>query len=284
MEQKEIVVAVKYARPPKIQKYRTTLELKQGDKVVVDTIRGMEIGEVIEVLETLPNQDMKRVMRIATEKDIEANEENMAKAKPYIVKAKERIAELGLDMKLICAEFTLDFTKVILTFTSEGRVDFRELVKRLAGDFRMKIELRQIGPRDAVQALGAIGFCGKECCCMKKTGGLCHVSIKMAKTQGLPLNPNAVSGLCGKLLCCLAYENNQYKEILSQMPKVNSEVETPEGKGRVVYNDIFENMVTVRVDTATKKFKPEDLKIKYYAENSKAQEEKSEEKEVEDDE
>jgi len=106
----------------------------------------------------------------------------------------------------------------------------------------------------------------------------------MAKTQGLPLNPNAVSGLCGKLLCCLGYENNQYKEILSQMPKVNSEVETPEGKGRVVYNDIFENMVTVRVDTATKKFKPEDLKIKYYAENSKAQEEKSEEKEVEDDE
>ena len=265
MEEKQIAVIVSYAKPTKQQKFTTALNLQVGDKVVVETVRGIEIGEVESITDKEAGEDLKKVMRIATQKDLKTNEENKKKAKDYLVKTKQRIIECGLEMKLISAEFTLDFSKIILTFTAEGRVDFRELVKKLAGDFKMKIELRQVGPRDAVQALGAIGFCGKECCCIRKTNILPHVSMKMAKNQGLPLNPVTVSGLCGKLLCCLGYENNQYKEILSTMPKVNSEVTSPDGKGKVIFNDLFHNLVTVRLENTTKKYSPEELDIQEYA-------------------
>lgn len=265
MEEKQIAVIVSYAKPIKQQKFTTAINLQVGDKVVVETVRGIEIGEVESITDKEAGEDLKKVMRIATQKDLKTNEENKKKAKDYLVKTKQRIIECGLEMKLISAEFTLDFSKIILTFTAEGRVDFRELVKKLAGDFKMKIELRQVGPRDAVQALGAIGFCGKECCCIRKTNILPHVSMKMAKNQGLPLNPVTVSGLCGKLLCCLGYENNQYKEILSTMPKVNSEVTSPDGKGKVIFNDLFHNLVTVRLENTTKKYSPEELDIQEYA-------------------
>lgn len=286
MEQKQIVV--RYANPAKTQTFKTDISLSKGDKVVIEGVRGVEIGEIISILDTPPSEEVKSIIRKATEKDISFNKELQKKIPEYLKKARKHILDCELDMKIINGEFTLDGSKIIITFTSAKRVDFRELVKRLAGDFRMKIELRQIGPRDAVQALGGIGPCGMSCCCTRNIGDIDHVSIKMAKNQSLPLNPTAISGICGKLFCCLAYENNQYQELLAQMPKVNSEVDTPEGKGKVIYNDIFKNLVTVRTENTTKKFKPEELGIKSYADASKPceikgqkeQEDKEEQKET----
>lgn len=166
-------------------------------------------------------------------------------------------------MKLINAELLLDRSKIIISFTSEKRIDFRELVKLLAQEFKMKIELRQIGSRDEVKILGGMGICGRPCCCCKNTGDFEHVCIKMAKTQGLSLNPSSISGLCGRLLCCLSYENSQYVEILKQMPKINSEVTTPEGVGKVIYNNLLKKTVNVKINDNYREFPLEVLKFKH---------------------
>ena len=161
--------------------------------------------------------------------------------------AKEKIEKHKLNMKLIDCEFTFDNTKVIFYFTSETRVDFRELVKDLASHFRIRIELRQVGIRDEAKLLGGLGPCGRACCCSSCLGDFARVSIKMAKTQGLSLNPGKISGLCGRLMCCLQYENDYYSETYKLMPKINSEIKTPDGKAIVMSNDMLKKVVTAKI-------------------------------------
>lgn len=263
MQYKE--VGVKFDNQPKIYSFDpNNLELNKGDFVVVETVRGQELGKIltpVNELNNVPKEPLKKILRKADEKDIKTSEENKIKTKKYLSKTKEFVKKLQLNMKLIYAELMLDRSKIIISFSSEKRIDFRELVKMLAQDFKMKIELRQVGSRDEVKIMGGIGICGRPCCCCKNTGDFEHVSIKMAKNQGLSLNPTNISGLCGRLLCCLAYENSHYTEILSQMPKIGSEVITAEGKGKVLYNNLLKKKIQVKLNDSIKEYNVEDLKF-----------------------
>ncbi|MDD3397425.1 MAG: regulatory iron-sulfur-containing complex subunit RicT [Clostridia bacterium] len=255
-------VGVKFDNQPKIYLFdASNLNLKIGDFVVAETIRGLELGKVATPMKNIEKDSKEplKKLHLASEKEIETANQNKIKAKEYMVKTKKIVKNLGLAMKLISADMILDKSKIIISFSSENRVDFRELVKILAQEFKIKIELRQIGSRDEVKILGGIGICGKSCCCCENTGDFEHVTIKMAKTQGLSLNPNNISGLCGRLLCCLAYENSQYAEVLKLMPKINSEVMTPEGKGKVLYNHLLKKKVCVRVNDNYRDFDLKDI-------------------------
>lgn len=227
-------------------------ELKKGDMVLVETDKGNDIGLVVTEKESVDVStlvdSLKNVIRVATEKEVKDAEKNNEIAKGYLPEVVEIVKKMGLDMKVLSVESNFDMSRLTVNFTAEERVDFRALAKRLAEKYNKRVELRQVGPRDAVKILGGIGPCGKECCCSQGVGYCDHVSIKMAKNQNLSLNPNSISGLCGKLLCCLSYENENYVEMLKEMPKVNSIVDTPEGKGKVVYNDLFKKIVTVRFE------------------------------------
>ncbi len=228
------------------------LPLKKGDVVIVDTIRGAELAYVakdVEYLENYEHEDqLKKVLRLATQKDIEQKKENEKKEKEIKQTAEKLSEELGLDLKVTNAELNLDQSKVVINFTSEGRVDFRELVKKLAAIFRCRIELHQIGGRVEAQLLGGLGPCGREVCCSRFLKDFDHASIKMAKNQGLSLNPSKISGLCGRLMCCLAYENDHYAEVAKKMPKINSMVKTSDGVGKVVYNNLLKQTVDVRFE------------------------------------
>ncbi|MDD2445219.1 MAG: regulatory iron-sulfur-containing complex subunit RicT [Clostridia bacterium] len=258
-------VGIKFDNQPKIYSFDpNNINLNIQDYVVVETVRGLEFGQVVTNIKNLskePKEPLKKVLRLASEKDVMTAEENKKKVKNYLARTKEIVKSLSLEMKLVNAELLLDRSKIIISFVSEKRIDFRELVKLLAQEFKMKIELRQIGSRDEVKILGGMGICGRTCCCCKNTGDFAHVCIKMAKNQGLSLNPTSISGLCGRLLCCLAYENSQYAEILKQMPKINSEVKTPEGVGRVIYNNLLKKTVNVMVNDNYREFPLEDLKF-----------------------
>lgn len=231
--------------------------VKVGEKVVIETPRGLEIGKVValsfnkkEEKENKEDENEKEVfsfVRVATERDLKADEENKKFASQVKLETKKLIRKHGLEMKVSDVSVVLDRSKVVISFTAENRVDFRELVKELASTFKARIELRQIGSRDETRAMGGFGPCGKECCCKQFLNDFEHVSIKMAKTQNLSLNPTKVSGLCGRLLCCLGYENEHYAETSKLMPKVGSFVETPNGKGKVVYNDLLKRIVQVKV-------------------------------------
>lgn len=227
-------------------------ELKKGDMVLVETDKGNDIGLVVTEKESVDVStlvdSLKNVIRVATEKEVKDAEKNNEIAKGYLPEVVDIVKKMGLDMKVLSVESNFDMSRLTVNFTAEERVDFRALAKRLAEKYNKRVELRQVGPRDAVKILGGIGPCGKECCCSQGVGYCDHVSIKMAKNQNLSLNPNSISGLCGKLLCCLSYENENYVEMLKEMPKVNSIVDTPEGKGKVVYNDLFKKIVTVRFE------------------------------------
>ena len=228
------------------------LPLKKGDVVIVDTIRGAELAYVakdVEYLEDYEHEDqLKKVLRLATQKDIEQKKENEKKEKEIKQTAEKLSEELGLDLKVTNAELNLDQSKVVINFTSEGRVDFRELVKKLAAIFRCRIELHQIGGRVEAQLLGGLGPCGREVCCSRFLKDFDHASIKMAKNQGLSLNPSKISGLCGRLMCCLAYENDHYAEVTKKMPIINSMVKTSDGVGKVVYNNLLKQTVDVRFE------------------------------------
>lgn len=211
---------------------------KIGDKVIVDTIRGQEIGVVYMPPKELPERllvlPLKPVLKRASEEEIERYNQLREEAiKAYDI-CKERIVKHQLPMKLIETEFTFDRTKLIFYFTAEGRIDFRELVKDLANIFKLRIELRQIGVRDEARILGTIGVCGKELCCRLFINKFDSVSIKMARDQGLVINPSKISGVCGRLLCCINYEYKQYEEALQGYPAVNQSVRTPKGEGKVV--------------------------------------------------
>ncbi len=225
------------------------LELKNKDYVVVDTIRGLELGEVISDIIELREDELvsplKPVLRIASPEDIEKFKNNIEDQKKIMQVTGDLIRKHTLDMKLLNSEYTLDRSKLIIYFTSEGRVDFRELVKDLANEFHVRIELRQVGARDGAKVIGGIGPCGRQTCCTTFLREFEPVSIKMAKTQSLSLNPANISGLCGKLLCCIRYENENYKNFKAETPNVNSLVWTKDGQGKVTKINYSEQSVTV---------------------------------------
>ena len=265
-------VGINFEGQPKIYSFNPAgLNLKLGDYVVVDTARGLELGKVAtpikeeEVKEG--NEPLKKVIRLATEEDVRAKENNVLEAKKDKTRIIEIVNDFKLDMKIVSVELTLDKSKMLINFTSENRVDFRELVKTLASEFKTRIELRQIGPRDEVKILGGLGPCGRPCCCTKNTGDFEHVSIKMAKNQGLSLNPSNISGLCGRLMCCLSYENKHYAEALKLMPKVGSEVKTPDGVGTVLYNNLLKRTVEVKFEDDKKEYAVSELEFNKIAPN-----------------
>ena len=265
-------VGINFEGQPKIYSFNPAgLNLKLGDYVVVDTARGLELGKVAtpikeeEVKEG--NEPLKKVIRLATEEDVRAKGNNVLEAKKDKTRIIEIVNDFKLDMKIVSVELTLDKSKMLINFTSENRVDFRELVKTLASEFKTRIELRQIGPRDEVKILGGLGPCGRPCCCTKNTGDFEHVSIKMAKNQGLSLNPSNISGLCGRLMCCLSYENKHYAEALKLMPKVGSEVKTPDGVGTVLYNNLLKRTVEVKFEDDKKEYAVSELEFNKIAPN-----------------
>ena len=222
-----------------------------GDKIIVESSRGIELAKVVMLNATkeeqTENEEEIKFVSIAKDKDISTFETNKIEA----VKIKEKVKELALkeslEMKIDEVFISLDKSKITIYFTAENRVDFRNLVKELASNLKSRIELKQVGARDEVRCMGGIGPCGKSCCCKDFLNDFDHVTIKMAKNQNLSLNPTKISGLCGRLMCCLAYENEHYAETNALMPKINSEVITPAGKGVVVYNDLLKREVTVKI-------------------------------------
>ena len=227
------------------------LDVKTGDSVIVETARGMEFGtvtmDVCDVDESEIVAPLKKIIRIANEKDYKQHIENVKKKERAMALCQEKIDKHGLVMKLIDVEYTFDNSKVVFYFTADGRVDFRELVKDLAGVFKMRIELRQIGVRDEAKMLGGIGSCGRALCCHSWLSDFEPVSIKMAKVQNLSLNPAKISGICGRLMCCLKYENDIYMEFRKGMPDVGESVKTPDGTAKVVDTNLLERTVKVRL-------------------------------------
>ena len=241
------------------------LQLKIGDTVVVDTARGNELGHVcsnVKVVENYQYADqLKKVLRLATEKDLQIKAENLLKEKQIKQKTEELALKLNLDMKVTSAELNLERTKVVINFTSDNRVDFRELVKELASTFKIRIELKQIGSRIETQLIGGLGPCGRQICCNLFLKEFEHSTIKMAKNQGISLNPTKINGLCGRLKCCLAYENSHYLETIEKMPKVGSVVETKRGKGQVVYNNLLNSTVQVKFCLGEDSFEIEEYEL-----------------------
>ncbi len=207
------------------------LDIKKDDKVVVETARGIELGKVISEIREVSDEEvayeLKDVIRIATTKDLNKYEENEIKAIKSLSRVKKIVADFKLEMKTLGCEYTLDGTKLLIYYNAEGRVDFRELVKALASDFKVRIELRQIGLREGVKLLGAIGTCGMEVCCKKHLREFDLVTMKMAKEQGMNLSSNKIAGVCGKLMCCIAYESDAYEELHKIVPGVGEQVKTP---------------------------------------------------------
>ena len=235
------------------------LELQQGDHVIVETARGTECGEVAKDPHDVPDSSivkpLKTVTRMADAVDVRRMQQNRADEKRAFSVCEERIAKHKLDMKLVDVEYTLDRNKILFYFTADGRIDFRDLVKDLAGVFRTRIELRQIGVRDESKMLGGLGICGQPFCCSRFLRDFQPVSIKMAKEQGLSLNPAKISGSCGRLMCCLAYEQPAYEYLNRITPGVGSIVKTPEGVGAVVETNVISGTLRVRMDPPATGFK-----------------------------
>ena len=247
------VVVVKFKKGCKTYYFSAgNLSLRKGQGVIVETARGLEYALVVEPEREVPEeqlvQPLKPVVRAANERDEAALAANEARRAEAMRICREKIQKHGLEMKLIDCEFTFDGSKVVFTFTADGRVDFRELVRDLASVFRIRIELKQVGIRDETRILGGIAPCGREVCCAGCMPDFKKVSIKMAKNQGLSLNPGKISGLCGRLMCCLAYENEYYAGAGKQMPKMGAAVSTPEGKGVVVSENMLKMEVRVKIE------------------------------------
>lgn len=227
------------------------LTIQKDEFVIVETVRGVEYGRVVVAPKKVEEHDvvlpLKKVLRIADQKDQMIVEENKQAAMEAYEVCCEKVSTHQLDMKLVDVEYTFDRNKVIFYFTADGRVDFRELVKDLAAIFRTRIELRQIGVRDEAKMLGGIGPCGRMLCCSTFLGDFDPVSIKMAKDQNLSLNPTKISGLCGRLMCCLKYENDDYEEAKAQLPDIGEWIQTPGGPGKVVGLNILERVLQVDV-------------------------------------
>lgn len=246
------IIGVKFKKSPKIYYFDAgNYTYKENCGVIVETARGVEFGEVkilpVDVKESEIVQPLKPIMRVATEKDVLQEQRCRQKRDEIYPLVEKKIADSKLKMRLSDVEYTFDGNKLIVYFTADNRIDFRDLVKDLASSFHTRIELRQIGSRDECKMLGGIAPCGRACCCSDHISEFAHVSIKMAKTQNLSLNPTKISGLCGRLMCCLAYENEYYAEINKHMPKTGSFVKTKkDGSGVVESVNQLKDTVTFR--------------------------------------
>ena len=257
------IVGIQFKQPGKVYYFAPKdIAFQVGDGVIVETVQGLEFATVAiantEVDDSEITGELKPVVRKASEKDIAQHNAILAKRPAAIRDAQERANKRNLDMKIVDAEFAFDNSKVVLYFTAENRIDFRELVKELASQLHMRIELRQIGIRDECKMKGGLGPCGRVCCCNAYMNDFARVSIKMAKTQGLSLNPQKISGLCGRLMCCLKFEDDYYSQTAKFMPKLNSMLTTPQGQGKVVDVDMLRQLVTVRI---TKSEEETELKV-----------------------
>ncbi len=246
------VVGARFKKAGKIYYFDPgELTIPDGEFVIVETVRGVEFGRVVINKKQVSEHDvvlpLKKVIRIAEQKDRLIVDENKQAAREAYDVCVQKIQSHDLDMKLVDVEYTFDRNKVIFYFTADGRIDFRELVKDLAAIFRTRIELRQIGVRDEAKLLGGIGPCGRMLCCSTFLGDFEPVSIKMAKDQNLSLNPTKISGLCGRLMCCLKYENDEYETAKEQLPDIGSTIKTSDGSGRVVGLNILERIIQVEL-------------------------------------
>lgn len=266
------VIGVRFKKAGKIYYFGPDeYKINKGNFVIVETARGIEFGECVIGIKEIPEENivspLKLVLRIATEEDIAKHKENKEKEESAFEICLNKILEHKLNMKLIDVEYTFDNNKVIFYFTAEGRVDFRDLVKDLATIFKTRIELRQIGVRDEAKMLGGLGPCGRPLCCSTFLGDFASVSIKMAKEQNLSLNPTKISGICGRLMCCLNYEQSTYEDIRKRLPRVGSVVETKRGKGEVISNNVLKEKVSVKFkvspknEDAVEDFKIDDIKL-----------------------
>lgn len=281
------VIGVRFRQAGKIYNFSpANFQVKVGDHVIVETARGIEYGSVVqgirEVADDKVIMPLKSVIRIATEEDDKKAIENNEKEKKAFKICKEKIAKHGLEMKLIETEYTFDNNKVLFYFTADGRIDFRELVKDLASVFKTRIELRQVGVRDETKMLGGIGICGRPLCCNTYLSEFIPVSIKMAKEQSLSLNPTKISGICGRLMCCLKNEQEAYEELNSNLPDIGEKVKTFDGfKGEVVSVNVLRQKVKIVVEVDDEreikeyaidelKFKPKKKKFNLASEELKA--------------
>ena len=244
-------------------------QVKMGDQVIVETAQGPEFATCTEgnheVEDSAIVKTLSPMLRLATDSDRRTVEQNKKRESEAFDICEKKIAAHGLEMKLVNVSASFDGSKIVFYFTADGRVDFRELVRDLAGVFRARIELRQIGVRDEAKMLGGLGICGRPFCCGSFLGGFTPVSIKMAKEQGLSLNPVKISGACGRLMCCLKYEQEAYQDLLRTTPKVGALVSTPEGKGTVTEQNLLTRKLTIRLDKdpdgAPKVFKVSEVKV-----------------------
>lgn len=246
------VIGVRFKKTGKIYYFSPgELQIEKDDYVIVETARGIEFGKAVIGTKEVDEQDvvlpLKKVLRLATDKDKRNIKENKSEAEKAFEVCLQKITEHNLDMKLVDVEYTFDRNKVLFYFTADGRIDFRTLVKDLASVFRTRIELRQIGVRDEAKMLGGIGPCGRMLCCSTFLGDFEPVSIKMAKDQNLSLNPTKISGLCGRLMCCLKYENDTYESAKKDLPDLYQKLETSYGKGKVVGLNMLERLVQVEI-------------------------------------
>jgi cell fate regulator YaaT (PSP1 superfamily) len=247
------IVGVRFTRLSKVYYFDPAgLDLKVNDRVVVETTWGLELGQIViapkQVADSEITEPVKPVIRKAEEADINQAKEFEAKEKEVLVECGKLVEKLNLPMKLISADYNLDGSRVTVYFGAEERVDFRELVREMAGRLRTRVELRQVGPRDEAKMIGGYGRCGRPLCCGSFLSELAPVSMKMAKDQGLPLNPMKISGCCGRLMCCLGYECEQYREMRKNMPKEGQRVVTASGPGRVVEINPLRETVSVQLD------------------------------------
>ena len=261
------VIGVRFKEVGKVYYFDPNhLKLKQDTVVIVETSRGIECGRVAIANKEVPDEEivhpLKKVIRVATKDDMRRLEENARKEKEALKICEQKIAEHGLEMKLVDVEYTFDNSKILFYFTADGRVDFRALVKDLASVFRTRIELRQIGVRDESKMLGGLGVCGRPFCCSSFLGEFHPVSIKMAKEQGLSLSPTKISGTCGSLMCCLKYEQEAYSDLLKHTPKVGAIVKTPLGRGLVVESNLLTRTLKVKMDNTPDDAAPQTFKVK----------------------
>ena len=250
-ENKIVVVGVRFKDVGKVYYFDPDgIQLEAGDGVIVETVRGVEYGSVVmasrEVDESSIVKPLKKITKKADQKDLKKLEKNKQKEKEAFDVCYEKITKHGMDMKLTDVEYTFDGKKIIFYFTADDRVDFRELVKDLAAVFKTRIELRQIGVRDEAKMLGGLGSCGRPCCCSEFLGDFQPVSIKMAKEQNLSLSPTKISGLCGRLMCCLNFENEHYVQTRKKMPRIGSIIETEDGEAEVVETNIITEKVKAK--------------------------------------
>ncbi len=242
----------------------TNLNVKEGDYVIVEHDRGLDYGQIVSprdaVLDNKSKEPLKKIIRVAKDNDLKQIEENRVKSREASNTCLKKIEEHKLNMKLVRAEYSFDRTKIIFYFTAAGRVDFRNLVKDLAKIFKARIELRQIGVRDEARLFGGFGHCGRQLCCGTFLKDFEPVTIKMAKEEGLPLNPPKISGLCGRLMCCLYFEYESYKILAKGLPKEGEHINTKQGKGKVISVNVFKRIASVELEDGSQ------IKVDYNAE------------------